>query len=125
MCTQSNIGESVILVKSQSEPGAMGDALDINEIMKTSNGGAMSVEITDCIFRVCSTICLFYDFCLHCLSSTHYCASWIHKQNTLKFGTISNIGGTLTVYKTLFELNTAKVNNYVSGAFFGSHATLF
>eukprot|EP00804_Cyclotella_cryptica_P001420 CCRYP_003674-RB/>CCRYP_003674-RB protein AED:0.04 eAED:0.04 QI:199/1/1/1/0.8/0.5/6/2230/1315 len=49
----SHTGESVILLKSESLTGAIEDALDINELMSTTDGSAMSVEITDCIFRVC------------------------------------------------------------------------
>ena len=50
--------------------------------MNTTNGSAMSVEINDCIFR----------------------------KNTALFGTIGNIGGFVSVYKTLFDENFAMVS---------------
>lgn len=50
--------------------------------MNTTNGSAMSVEINDCIFR----------------------------KNAALFGTIGNIGGFVSVYKTLFDENFAMVS---------------
>ncbi|KAL7522094.1 hypothetical protein ACHAWX_006779 [Stephanocyclus meneghinianus] len=81
----SSTGKSVVLITSESATGAIEDALDLNELMSATDGNAMAVEITDCIF----------------------------KENTVDIGIISNFGGTLTVYKTLFDLNTAKSGEIV------------
>jgi hypothetical protein len=43
----------------------------------------------------------------------------LQQKNTLLYGTITNIGGSLTVYKTLFEANTgAKVSDVYSMSVF-------
>lgn len=76
---QSNVGQCSILIHSDAVNEV---ELDIQKLMNTTNGSAMSVEINDCIFR----------------------------KNAALFGTISNIGGFVSVYKTLFDENFAMVS---------------
>jgi hypothetical protein len=75
--TQSSTGESVVLIKSESATGAIEDALNSNELMSATDGSAMAVEITNCIFRVRSIflvlmmflISIFFHLLLYTFSS--------------------------------------------------------
>lgn len=66
--TQSSTGKSVVLITSESATGAIEDALDLNELMSATDGSAMAVEITDCVFKVRSIVIGLYDFSLLFLS---------------------------------------------------------
>lgn len=50
--SQSHIGESAVLIHSETATGASDDTLDISQLMSTTSEGAMAVEIRSCIFRV-------------------------------------------------------------------------
>jgi len=79
----SNVGQCSILIHSDAVNEV---ELDIQKLMNTTNGSAMSVEINDCIFR----------------------------KNAALFGTIGNIGGFVSVYKTLLDENFAMAGDIVS-----------
>ena len=81
-----------------------------------SSENAMSVEITDCLFEVryqqfkC-LVCSPISSCRRVLLLNIIDDSTNRNQNNqLSFGTLSNIGGTLTVYKSLFVQNSAMVS---------------
>lgn len=81
---QSHLGVSAVLIHNADVEfqSSPDGTIDMSPILGSS-ANAMSVEVTDCHFGY----------------------------NKLSFGTISNVGGTLTVYKSLFNDNFAKAGD--------------